>query len=86
MIHKGRVVIAGVAICILCYGPIFYFSKKDSEQCDEVVFLEGEASRDCRNVSFINDGAIAQIYYCDGTIEQVPTLRIIKVVEKEDVQ
>jgi hypothetical protein len=85
MIHKARFMIAGVAICILCYGPIIYFAKKDSEQCDEIVFLEGSTSMDVRDVDSYENG-MSHIELCDGTTMTVPTSRIIKVVEKENVQ
>lgn len=85
MIHKARFMIAGVAICILVYGPTYYFFKKDAEQCDEVVFLEGSTSMDVREVDSYENG-MSHIKLCDGTTMTVPTSRIIKVVEKENVQ
>ena len=86
MIRNYRFAIAGVALCILVYGPMYFFFKKNAEKCDQVIFLEGETSRDCRDVMYMSDGNIAYITYCDGTREEVPIGRIIKVIEKEDVR
>lgn len=86
MIGKARYLIISLTICVLVYGPMYYFFKKDSEKCDQIIFLEGETSRDCRDVTYMSDGNIARITYCDGSREQVPISRVIKVIDKTDVQ
>ena len=55
-------------------------------KCDEVIFIEGELSRDIRGVDYLSDGNITRVHYCDSTIEDIPTIRVIKIVDKEDVQ
>jgi len=84
MIRQFGFVIAAIALCILVYGPIVYFSRKESLECDQVVFLEGEMSLDIRDVSSFENG-MSHIELCDGTTMEVPTSRIIKIVDK-DVQ
>jgi len=69
---------------LLMYIPIIYFAKKESKECDEVLFLEGELSMDVREVDSYDNG-MSTIHMCDGTVLQVPTRRIIKIVDK-DVQ
>ena len=86
MKNKFIYAITGVAICVLVYGPMYYFFKKDAEKCDQIIFLEGEMSQDCRDVIYMMDGNIARITYCDGTRIQVPTSRINKIIDKQDVQ
>jgi hypothetical protein len=66
----------------LVYVPIVYFSHQESMQCDEVVFLEGELSVDVREVDSYDNG-MSTIHLCDGKILQVPTRRIIKIVNKD---
>jgi uncharacterized protein (UPF0248 family) len=63
--------------------PLFiYLAKKEvSLQCDYVIFIKGETSRDARYVYFSSTG-IATIEYCDGSQEQIPTHRILRVINK----
>ena len=70
----------------LMYAPMVYFVEQDRMQCDEVIFLEGELSKDIQWVDYISDGNIARIHYCDGTVADVPTSRVIKILHKDDVQ
>jgi len=59
-----------------------YLDSKEKEQCDEVIFIEGELSMDIRYVKSYNNG-ITYVYLCDGTEMKVFTHRIIKIVDKE---
>lgn len=68
---------------VLVYVPIVYFANRESMQCDEVVFLEGELSMDVREVDSYPSG-MSCIRLCDGKNIIVPTNRIIKVVDKEE--
>jgi len=86
MLRSVLVTLATAATMAAIIVPTVYFSHKNSMECDEVIFLEGENSRDIRGVNYIYNGNIARIYYCDDTIEDVPTSRVIKVIKKEDVQ
>jgi hypothetical protein len=72
-----------MAIMFACFcGVIIYSIEKEQHQCNQVVFLEGELSRDINYVDYLNHGNIARIHYCDGNVEDVPTSRIVKVVVK----
>ena len=55
---------------------------KERKACNQVIFLKGELSRDINRVDYIANGMVARLHYCDGTSEDVPTSRIIKVVIK----
>jgi hypothetical protein len=55
---------------------------KEDNSCNKVIFLKGELSRDINHVDYMVNGMVARIHYCDGTTEDVPTSRIIKVVNK----
>jgi len=55
--------------------------KYDQEQCEQVVFLEGELGMDC-NAVWSFDNGMSTIRLCDGTKLQVPTSRIIKIGDK----
>ena len=83
---KGKVITTFLTITtfIAIIFPIAYCSHQKEMKCDEVVFIEGETSMDVREVYSSKNG-ISTIYLCDGTKIQVPTSRIIKIVEK-DVQ
>jgi hypothetical protein len=69
-------------IFALFLGAIIYSIEKEQHQCNQVVFLDGELSRDINYVDYLNHGNIARIHYCDGNVEDIPTIRIIKVVIK----
>lgn len=58
------------------------FSVQEKYECDQVIFLEGELGMDCCNVSSYENG-MSIITLCDSTKMQVPTNRIIKIVDKE---
>jgi len=60
---------------------IIYFSKQERMECDTVIFIKGETSRDARDI-FFKDSGIASIEYCDGSREQIPTHRILRVINK----
>lgn len=57
---------------------------KESTECDQVIFLEGELSIDICDVDSYDTG-MSSIRLCDGKTLRVPTSRIIKIVDK-DVQ
>jgi len=76
----GKVLLAVLATALI-YGPIIYFSRKESMECDTVIFIKGESSRDARDIFFMDSG-IASIEYCDGSREQIPTHRILRVINK----
>lgn len=57
---------------------------KESTECDQVIFLEGELSIDICDVDSYDNG-MSSIRQCDGKTLRVPTSRIIKIVDK-DVQ
>jgi hypothetical protein len=84
---KGKIITTFLTIAtfIAIIFPIAYCSHQKEMKCDEVVFLEGELGMDVREVYPSEDG-ISTIYLCDGTKMQVPTIRIVKIIEKEDVQ
>ena len=71
----------GILIVVGIVTPLL-FTLKERKECDQVIFLEGELSKDIRDVDYYNYGQITRIYYCDGTKEDVPTRRVIKVVYK----
>ena len=66
---------------VLIYVPIVYWIKHESMQCDTVIFIKGESSRDARDVYFSSNGT-ATIEYCDGSREQLPTHGILRVIYK----
>ncbi len=63
-------------------GSVVYFSYKEDQECDQIVFVQGELSMDAREVSSFSNG-MSVIRLCDGTNLQVPTHRIIKIVDKD---
>ena len=72
---------------LIVYGFFaIFFPMKQRAECDQVIFLEGELSRDIRKVDYIHDANITRIHYCDDTVEDVPTSRVIKIIYKDDVQ
>jgi hypothetical protein len=60
---------------------IYSIKRKKDQECDEVVFIEGELGIDARQVSSFSNG-MSVIRLCDGTDLQVATHRIIKIVDK----
>ena len=66
----------------IIWPSIIYFSYKEGQVCDEVVFLEGELGIDVRDVDSYDNG-MSYLKLCDGKILKVPTRRIIKIVSKE---
>ena len=70
------VVVIGLA------GSAIYFSYEEDQECDQVVFVQDELSMDAREVSSFSNG-MSVIRLCDGTNLQVPTHRIIKIVDKD---
>ncbi len=61
---------------------VTYTVWKEDNSCNKVIFLKGELSRDINQVDYMANGQVARIHYCDGTTEDVPTSRIVKVVIK----
>jgi hypothetical protein len=55
------------------------YSKRPS--CSLVVFLDGELSRDADDIKQYGAG-VTWIKYCDGTEVQIPSTRIVRIVEK----
>jgi len=81
MINKLKWILLAAVWIGLCIGLV-YGIDKEKHECNQVVFLEGELSRDINYVDYLNHGNIARIHYCDGNVEDVPTSRIVKVVVK----
>jgi hypothetical protein len=77
--RNAILIVLGIA---LMYVPIVYFFEQDKMQCDQVVFLEGEMSIDVCDVNSYENG-MSYITQCDGKTLQVPTRRIIKIVDKD---
>jgi len=77
--RNAILIVLGIA---LMYVPIVYFFEQDKMQCDQVVFLEGEMSIDVCDVNSYENG-MSVIHLCDGKTLQVPTRRIIKIVDKD---
>jgi hypothetical protein len=73
-----------LAISFVIGGTILvtYIVWKEDNSCNKVIFLKGELSRDINHVNYMANGMVARIHYCDGTTEDVPTSRIVKVVAK----
>lgn len=63
-------------------GSVIYFSYKEDQECDQVVFVQDELSMDAREVSSFSNG-MSVVRLCDGTNLEVPTHRIIKIVDKD---
>ena len=86
-IMKGKIITTFLTIVVFAalVIPVVYFSHREDMKCDQVVFLEGETSMDARGV-YTNEGGMSTIYLCNGTEMKVPTIRIVKIIEKEDVQ
>lgn len=81
MINKILKILIFILLFLVVVGITAQFIER-RESCSRVVFLNGELSRDIHYVVYTHNGNVAQIHYCDGTQEEVPTSRIIKVVEK----
>jgi hypothetical protein len=81
-IRNNTAVVVGIIVFVLMNIGIIYTFEKQHSSCSQVIFLEGELSRDINYVDYLSHGNIAQIHYCDGKVEEVPTSKIIKVVFK----
>jgi hypothetical protein len=68
-------------VVFIAAGFVGYTAYKRDQECDEVVFIEGELGMDARQVSSFSNG-MSVIRLCDGTDLQVATHRIIKIVDK----
>jgi hypothetical protein len=79
---KVGLIILMVSSAVVGISLATYTIWKDDNSCNKVIFLKGELSRDINRVDYIANGIVARLYYCDGTHEDIPTSRIIKVVEK----
>ena len=79
---KVVLIILMVSLVTVGMSLATYTIWKDDNSCNEVIFLKGELSRDINRVDYIANGMVARLHYCDGTTEDVPTSRIIKVVIK----
>lgn len=75
-------VFIGIGVFGIVFFVFFTVSNglKRKRSCSQAIFLKGELSRDIHY--YIQNGNISKVYYCDGTSEDIPTSRIIKVVEK----
>lgn len=81
-IRENILIVFGILCTIMMASTIAYSVYKDDNSCNKVIFLKGELSRDINQVQYVANGQIARIHYCDGTTEDVPTSRIVKVVIK----
>ena len=83
-IRTSQVIAIILAIGFVLSGTILatYIVWKEDHSCNKVIFLKGELSRDINQVDYMANGMVARIHYCDGTTEDVPTSRIVKVVAK----
>jgi hypothetical protein len=79
---KVVLIILMVSLVTVGMSLTTYVIWKDDNSCNKVIFLKGELSRDINRVDYMANGMVARLHYCDGTIEDVPTSRIIKVVIK----
>jgi hypothetical protein len=68
-------------IMLITYGGIYYFYLKKSNECNLIVFVEGQLSIDATQVNHYTNG-FTSINLCDGTKIVYPSSQIIKVVEK----
>jgi hypothetical protein len=75
-------ILIGIIVFIIVLTGVNLVVEKEKHSCNKVIFLKGELSQDINRVDYIANGEVARIYYCDGTREDVPTSRIIKVVDK----
>ena len=71
-----------IVIFIIIAVGIIFGMQHERHICNRVVFLEGELGRDAKYVEYLGHGNITRIHYCDGKIEEMPTSRIVKVVDK----
>jgi hypothetical protein len=79
---KVGLIILMVSLVVVGMSLATYTIWKDDNSCNKVIFLKGELSRDINRVDYIANGMVARLHYCDGTTEDVPTSRIVKVVIK----
>jgi hypothetical protein len=79
---KVGLILLMVSLVVVGMSLATYTIWKDDNSCNKVIFLKGELSRDINRVDYIANGMVARLHYCDGTTEDVPTSRIIKVVIK----
>jgi hypothetical protein len=79
---KAISIILAVSFVIGGVSLATYIVWTEDHSCNKVIFLKGELSRDINQVDYMANGMVARIYYCDGTTEDVPTSRIVKVVKK----
>lgn len=73
----------------LFVGFIFlipYIPLENETACDTVVFIEGELSIDATDVVFLQQGNMCRIELCDRTQLTIPSNRVIKIIDKSDVQ
>ena len=68
-------------IYIQIVSIIYYFYLKKSNECNLIVFVEGQLSIDATQVNHYTNG-FTSINLCDGTKIVYPSSQIIKVVEK----
>ena len=81
MLDRWKWPLLTVIFCSTWLIIITAVAKHDQEHCEQVVFLEGELGMDCNEVWSFDNG-MSTIRLCDGTKLQVPTSRIIKIVDK----
>jgi hypothetical protein len=71
-------------VCGVLIG--FLISPKKTKTCDTIVFIEGELSIDATDVIFLQQGNMCRIELCGGTQLTIPSSRVIKIIDKSDVQ
>jgi len=87
MILQNKIWIGVISVCLAIFlFAVAYLAYKEDNSCNKIIFIEGELSRDVDQVSYSGLGNMIRIYYCDGTVEDVPTIKVIKLIHKDDVQ
>lgn len=75
-----KVTITIVLLVITAYSIGMYFAIKQSNKCDERVYLTDGTIIDCKNTSSYDSG-ITYIKTCDGETIKVPTINI-KIIKQ----
>jgi hypothetical protein len=70
-----------VFLILSASAGITYAYHKQSQECDLVVFIQGQLSVDARTVNHYSNG-FTSIELCNGKTEIYHSNRIIKVIEK----
>jgi len=75
-----KVIITIVLLVLSIYSVGMYFAIKQSNKCDERVFLKDETTIDCINASSFDSG-MTSIKTCEGERMQIPTINI-KIIKQ----